>query len=86
MERITSFLERFTTLVPKDKEVKQKTIEALIEVLGITDIDPTSLSYQNNIMFVRVVGPIKHAIQLKKTEILECIKRKIGKNHPKDIR
>ncbi len=85
MQNVRDLLNRFLHLVPKDRKPKEATLAVLQERFpGVAD--GVSLEFQNSIMFIRAGSALKHAVQLKKTEILEEIGRRIGAGVVKDIR
>lgn len=86
MQRITSFLGRFVGLTPKDRTIKQSATEVLVKIFNLADTEVPPIEYQNGVLYVRAGSSLKHAIRLKKTEILERIQGVVGKETVKDIR
>ncbi len=87
MERITSFLSGpASNFISKEKATKQRATEALAGFFGIPHNELPPIELQNGILYIRGGGALKHAIQLRKTEVLDSIQRAAGKDNVKDVR
>ena len=86
MQKVTELLSRFLHLTPKDKKVKDVAVESILHFFPTLSEAGISVELQNRILFVRGGSSLKHAIQIKKTEILEDINQKTNAGTVKDIR
>ena len=84
MQKVTELLNRFLHLVPKDRKVKDIAIEVFETMFP--QGGAFSFEYQNNILYVRGASALKHAVQIKKEDLLRSINAKSGNDQVKDIR
>lgn len=86
MQKVTELLNRFLHLAPKDKKIKDVATEVLLSMFPSLTRESVALEFQNSILFVRAGNTFKHALQIKKTEVISSINTKIGADTVKDIR
>jgi hypothetical protein len=83
MQKVTNLLNRFLHLVPKDRHIKEIALRVFTNTFP--QGGPFSFEYQKNILFVRGTNALKHAIQIKKEDLLNAINKE-GGERVKDIR
>jgi len=86
MMDLKGFLSRFSTLQAPEPLVKKATIKALKEVLGVA-IKEEEVTLQNTVVVIHAANALKHAVLIKKPEILTLIQHELpGNVLVKDIR
>lgn len=77
MENISSFLQRFKTLLSSQGARKQISIETIKSLFNI-DIDPKKVRIQNDVLFLDVSPAFKNTLFFKKKELLKQINDQVG--------
>lgn len=85
-KNIGSFLKRFGNLKPSRRFIQRESARVIGEILGV-EINSEEVEERDRILFLKSTNPaLKNEIFLKKNQILEALKEKLGNNSPKDIR
>lgn len=85
-KNIGSFLNRFAGFRPSKKLIKEESAKIISTLLNV-EIDPENFEERDGILFFKSANPVlKNEIFLKKNQILEALKERLGNNSPKDIR
>ena len=85
MQKVTEYLNRFLHLVPRDRQMKEVAADVLNETFP-TIPGKVSIEFQNSILFINGSSALKHAIQLRKMELLTAINERAAGEKAKDIR
>jgi len=85
MQNISSFLDKFKTIIKDDKELKN-IILLVIKKNTNLQIKDSSFSVKNGIILIKEKPPIKNEIFMKKEKILNELKQLLKKNTISDIR
>lgn len=85
-KNIGNFLERFANFRPSKKLIKEQSAQIISGLLNV-EINPDNFEERDGILFLKSANPaLKNEIFLKKNQILEVLKDKLGSNAPRDIR
>jgi hypothetical protein len=71
--RFSDFLEKYTSLVPRERQIKEAVTGALKEILSL-EIDPSHIVVKEKTAFLNVSPTLKHTILSHKHEIQKHIK------------
>lgn len=82
---ISELLNKFKHLAATQEAIKKEAEAAINKKTGIT-IENSSIRINKNIIVVEGGSALKSAIFMRKGEILDELKKTLGKNTPKDIR
>ncbi|MCX6731602.1 MAG: DciA family protein [Candidatus Parcubacteria bacterium] len=83
---IGRFLEKFANFRPSKTLIKEESAQIIGGILGV-EIKSENLEERDGILFLKTANPaLKNEIFLKKSQILEALKEKLGPNAPRDIR
>lgn len=83
---IGKFLERFANLRPSKKLIKEEGAKIISALLNI-EINSESFEERDGVLYLKIENPaLKNEIFLKKNQILEALKERLGKNAPRDLR
>ncbi|MEK7589931.1 MAG: hypothetical protein AAB475_01620 [Patescibacteria group bacterium] len=84
MFNIGNYLVKFKNITPPDKFVKEIFIDVVKETTNIK-IEKDSINVRKGTIFLSVDPIVKNEIFLKKTEVMESLKKKL-KVHKKTIK
>lgn len=85
-KNIGNFLERFANFRPSKKLIKEQSAQIISGLLNV-EINPEDFEERDGVLFLKSANPaLKNEIFLKKNQILEALRDKLGSNSPRDIR
>jgi len=85
-KNIGNFLERFANFRPSKTLIKEESAQIISAILNI-EIRPDNFEERDGVLFLKSANPsLKNEIFLKKNQILEALKDKLGSQSPRDIR
>lgn len=74
MKNITSLLERFSKILDKDSDLKQKISEEISNEIGVS-IPAPSFMIKNGVLEISAGAILKNEIKLKEDRIKEALQR-----------
>jgi hypothetical protein len=85
-KNIGNFLERFANFRPSKKLIKEESAKIISGLLNI-EINSENFEERDGVLFLKSANPaLKNEIFLKKNQILEVLKERLGEKAPRDIR
>ena len=85
-KNVGKFLERFANLRPSKTLIKEQSAKIISGLLNV-EIKPDNFEERDGVLYLKSANPaLKNEIFLKKNQILEALKEKLGPNAPRDIR
>jgi len=85
-KNIGNFLERFANFKPSKTLIKEQSTQVIGALLNI-EIKPDDFEERDGVLYLKSSNStLKNEIFLKKSQIIETLKEKLGPNAPRDIR
>lgn len=83
---IGNFLGRFANFRPSKNLIKEQSAQ-IINVILNAEIKQDEIEERDGVLFFKSSNPaLKNEIFLKKNQIIEALKEKLGSNAPRDLR
>ena len=85
-KNIGNFLERFANFRPSKKLIKEQSAQIIGALLNV-EINPEDFEERDGVLFLKSANPaLKNEIFLKKNQILEALKERLGEKSLRDLR